>query len=91
MVGNSGVGKTSIINRYYLNEFLSYVDSKSTMNFIQKNVSIIGRNLTLNIWDTGGQEKYRSCNKLFVKNSNIVIFVYDITTQKSFTDLGFWY
>ena len=91
LVGNSGVGKTSIINRYYLNEFLSYIDSTSTMNFIQKNVSIEGKNLMLNIWDTVGQEKYRSCNKLFVKNSNIVIFVYDITTKKSFTDLGFWY
>ena len=91
LVGNSGVGKTSIINRYYLNEFLSYIDSTSTMNFIQKNVSIKGKNLLLNIWDTVGQEKYRSCNKLFVKNSNIVIFVYDITIKKSFTDLEFWY
>ena len=91
LVGNSGVGKTSIINRYYLNEFSNYMESTTTMNFIPKEVSIKGRNLILNIWDTVGQEKYRSCNKLFVKNSNIVIFVYDITTKKSFEDLQYWY
>ena len=37
------------------------------MNFIEKKINIDGKDITLNIWDTAGQEKYRSCNKLFIK------------------------
>ena len=72
LVGNSGVGKTSIINRYYSDEFHSSIHSTISMNFVLKDVSIKGRTIQLNIWDTLGQEKYFSCNKLFIKNSNIV-------------------
>ena len=43
------------------------------------------------IWDTAGQEKYRSVNKIYIKGSQIVIFVYDVTNAKSFSDLSsFW-
>ena len=45
---------------------------------------------TLEIWDTIGQEKLRSINKLFYKNSKIVIFVYDITKLDSYNDLQMW-
>ena len=44
----------------------------------------------MKIWDTAGLEKYRSLTKLFYKNSNIVIFVYDITSQKTFDESEFW-
>ena len=91
LVGNSGVGKTSIINRYYSDEFHSSIDSTISMNFVLKDVSIKGRTIQLNIWDTLGQEKYFSCNKLFIKNSNIVILVYDITRKNSFEGLEYWY
>ena len=44
------------------------------------------------MWDTAGQEKYRSINKLFYKDSNIVIFVYDITNKKSFDEIkNYWF
>ena len=91
LVGDSGVGKTSIINRYYLNEFRSDIESTQSMNFVIKDILIKGRKIQLNIWDTLGQEKYYSCNKLFIKNSNIVILVYDITRKNSFENLDFWY
>ena len=91
LVGDSGVGKTSIINRYYLNTFNSSMDSTQSMNFIIKDILINGKNIQLNIWDTLGQEKYFSCNKLFIKNSNIVILVYDITRKDSFKNLDIWY
>ena len=91
LLGNSGIGKTSIINQYYLKEFKTILKPTATMNYIVKDISIKGRNIKLNIWDTVGQEKYRSCNKLFVKNSNIVILVYDITQKQSFKELDYWY
>ena len=91
LVGDSGVGKTSIINRYYLNEFRIDMECTLSMNFVIKEILIEGRKIQLNIWDTLGQEKYYSCNKLFIKNSNIVILVYDITRKNSFENLDFWY
>ena len=52
----------------------------------------IGDNsFTLNLWDTIGQEKYRSLTKIFIKDSKIVIFVYDITRLESFKELDYWY
>ena len=51
-----------------------------------------GKEYTLDIWDTAGQEKYRSIGKMFYKNAYIVLFVYDITNKKSFLDLkSVWY
>lgn len=48
--------------------------------------------LMLELWDTAGQEKYRSINKLFYKDAQIVIFVYDITSKKSFDEIkSYWY
>ena len=91
LVGNAGVGKTAIINRYYKNTFSEKLEPTISMNFIEKKINIDGKDITLNIWDTAGQEKYRSCNKLFIKYSKIVIFVYDITSRKSFDELEYWY
>ena len=91
LVGNSGVGKTAIINRYYNNTFIDQMISTLCMNFIEKKIKIDEKYYILSIWDTVGQEAYRSCNKLFLKNSNIVIFVYDITSIPSFKELDYWY
>ena len=93
LIGNSGVGKTCISQRY-VND--SYIDQKecSTIgsSYFVKNVYINGKEYILDIWDTAGQEKYRSIGKMFYKNAYIVLFVYDITNKKSFIDLkNIWY
>lgn len=90
LVGYCGVGKTSIINRFYCRKFEDCMTTVA-MNFVEKKIDICGKTLTLKIWDTAGQEKFRSCNKLFIKNSNIVVFVYSITSKESFEDLNYWY
>ena len=57
-----------------------------------KKLTIDQKTINVRIWDTCGQEKFRSVNKLFMKKSDIVIFVYDITNKKSFTELkDYWY
>ena len=91
LVGNSGIGKTSIINRFYNNTFLEVLPSTHSMNFISKEIKINKKTIIANIWDTAGQEQYRSINKLFVKDADIVVFVYDITVRQSFEDLDYWY
>ena len=90
LVGNSGVGKTAIINRYIMDTFTDELKPTLTMNYIEKIIEINNKNIKINIWDTAGQEQYRSVNKLFIKNSKIVIFVYDITSKESFKDLDYW-
>ena len=91
LVGNAGVGKTAIINRFYKNSFTENMLPTIAMNYIEKKIIIEGQKIYLSIWDTVGQEEYKSCNKLFLKNSNIVILVYDITRKISFNDLDYWH
>ena len=91
LIGNSGVGKTAIINRFDLDKFNLEEDSTISSSFIVKKIDIDGKELILNLWDTAGQEKFRALNKLFIKNSNIIIFVYDVTVRESFEQLKFWY
>ena len=91
LVGDSGVGKTSIINRFALDEFDEDYYPTIASNFTEVKLVINNKNFILNIWDTAGQEKYRSVNKLFVKGSKIVILVYDISSKKSFEELNYWF
>jgi small GTP-binding protein len=92
-IGESGVGKTSIINRFINNKFDNNVEitlgaqfSSKTLEFPKLNIS-----LQFDIWDTAGQEKYRSVTKFFYRDSKIVILVYDITRESSFNEIkNFW-
>ena len=91
LVGSSGTGKSSIIQRYHNNTFTQNTRSTMSMNFISKKLYLNNKKIVANIWDTAGEEEFRSMNKLFIINSDIVIFVYDITNKKSFEDLDFWH
>ena len=93
LLGDTGVGKTSIILRYSTNKFDENGLSTIGSNFTKKTVkSEEDKNeYILNIWDTSGQEKYRAVTKLFVQDSNIVILVYSIDNKESFNILDFWY
>ena len=91
LVGNARTGKTSIINRYYSNTFTLNTLMTVSMNYVSKKLKINNKNIVANIWDTAGQEQYRSVNQLFIKDSDIVIFVYDITDKQSFEDLDYWH
>jgi small GTP-binding protein len=90
LLGNTAVGKTSIINRYVEDNFSNNIMSSVNMTFTQKTLTINKQKVQLNIWDTVGQEKFRSLSKLFFKDTKIVALVYSITNRKSFDDLGFW-
>ena len=90
LVGNDAVGKTSIISKYY-NEMDENYNYSITKEKIKKKVEIKNKIIELDIWDTVGQENFRSVNKIFMKKAEIVLLVYDITNRKSFDELEFWY
>ena len=90
LVGMSGTGKTNIINALTNQKFDSNRISTMTSTFIDRYFIRNGKKYRLEIWDTAGQEKFRSLTKIFIKDSKIVIFVYDITTKESFEEVDFW-
>ena len=94
LVGESGVGKTCIISRFISGAFDFNVTSTNGASYASKNVQYdkLGKSLLLDVWDTAGQEKYRSLTKFFYKDAKVAILVYDITKQSSFDSLtNFWY
>ena len=90
LLGESGVGKTSIISRYVNDKFNENFVSSSTMSYVAKIIEKGKKKIKLNIWDTIGQEKFRSISKLFLNDTKIVILVYDITLEESFKNLYYW-
>ena len=92
LLGNPGVGKTCIISRYVENTFAENNESTIGANFSEKTIVRGNKEVTLNIWDTAGQEKFHSLGKHFYKDSYVVILVYDITNQESLDSLKtMWY
>ena len=92
LLGSSGVGKTCIIQRYTEGEFNENSQATSGASYSQKEIKIGDKRIKLDLWDTAGQEKYRSLGRQFYKDAFIVCLVYDITSLNSFTDLqNKWY
>ena len=90
LLGESGVGKSSIINRYVHDKFNPNIPLSTAMFFFCKIIQKNNINIKLNIWDTMGQEKFRSISNLFLKDTKIVILVYSIISKESFKNLDFW-
>ena len=94
LLGDSGVGKTCIISRFISGQFDINVNSTNGASYASKKIDYpeLGKSLMLDIWDTAGQEKYKSLTKFFYKDAAMVILVYDITRKESFDNLkNFWY
>ena len=90
-LGESGVGKTNLINILMGNPFNDNEISSTTNSYSEKKVTINNKLYRLNLWDTIGQEKYRQLTKIFYKDAKIVIFVFDITSKDSFDELDkYW-
>lgn len=91
LVGDSAVGKTSIIARY-LDKYKGKENPTIGASFANKIENIDGTDIKFEIWDTAGQERFRSINSIFYQDAYICIMVYDITNEKSFQSLGsYWY
>ncbi len=90
-IGNSGVGKSSIIMRICRNRFSSSSETTIGAAFLTHNIEYPVDdgmvNIKLKIWDTAGQERYRSMLPLYLRGANIIIIVYDLTDRQSFDNI----
>ena len=88
LLGETGVGKTSIITRYIANSFSQVVMTSTGSSFFSKKIEINeNKRVKLQIWDTAGQEKYRSLAKIFYQSASVAILVYDVTLKRTFANL----
>ena len=94
LLGDSGVGKTCIISRYISGAFDNNSPSTNGASYASKILTFenLNKTISLDIWDTAGQEKYKSLTKFFYKDAAVAILVYDITKKDSFENMkGYWY
>ena len=94
LLGEQGVGKTCIINRFISDEFNENTMSSLSAQFISKTIELkdIKKFIKFEIWDTAGQEKFHSLAKIFYRDAKVICLVYDITDRESFENLkSYWY
>jgi len=90
IIGNSGVGKTSITTSAVKNVFINDYKSTIGMEIFSLYLKVNDKPIKLQIWDTCGQEIYRSLIKNFYRNSSLAIIVYSIDKKNSFKDINLW-
>ena len=90
-VGDAAVGKTQIISRYVKNIFETDYTPTISVEFTRKEVEFKNKERKLQLWDTAGQESYKSIIKNYYKDSHLIAFVYDIKARDSFNSiLNYW-
>ena len=90
LCGNSGVGKTSIYKRLETGNFENNTTPTVGPSFLSIKKTVSNQNIELVIWDTAGQDQYRTILPVFFRNAKYVILVYDISSQNSFNSLTEW-
>ena len=90
LVGDSSVGKSSILLKYDSNTFLDIYNATIGMDFIYKDVQVDGIKIKLQVMDTAGQEKYRSMIPSYFKGVDGIFLVFDLSQRSSFDSLDNW-
>ena len=90
VLGDSAVGKTSLLLKYTDDYFPNVYVTTIGVEYKTKVVEVNGVDITLQIWDTAGQERFRSLAKSFMQGADGILFVYDITSKKSFDSIKNW-
>jgi len=90
IVGDSGVGKTSLMNQYVHKSFSNQYKATIGADFLTKEVLVDDQLVTLQIWDTAGQERFQSLGVAFYRGADSCVLVYDVTEASSFEHLEGW-
>uniref|UniRef100_A0A914EH42 Ras-related protein Rab-7a n=1 Tax=Acrobeloides nanus TaxID=290746 RepID=A0A914EH42_9BILA len=90
LLGDSFVGKTSLMNQYVKKQFSNQYKITVGADFLAKDIMIDDRVVTMQIWDTAGQERYKSLHAGYYRAADCCILVYDVTNPKSFESLDMW-
>ena len=89
-LGDQSVGKSCILNRFLNDTFIEDYQATIGLDFQSKNVQIDNQDIHLLLYDTAGQEKFRSLIPMYTRDANIILLVYDISNRDSFTNLTHW-
>eukprot|EP00111_Clytia_hemisphaerica_P015572 TCONS_00045957-protein len=89
-LGEQSVGKTSLITRFMYDHFEGNYQATIGIDFLVKTIPINGRAVRLQLWDTAGQERFRSLIPCYIRESDVVLIVYDITSRASFDHTQKW-
>ena len=90
IIGDSGVGKSNILLQYINGKFSDDFKATVGVEFGAKNIEINSRIYRIQIWDTAGQENFRSIARAYYKNSICACIVYDINNRNSFNSVKSW-
>ncbi|KAL5466823.1 hypothetical protein EMCRGX_G030974 [Ephydatia muelleri] len=90
LLGESGVGKTCIVNRFVSDIFSEHETLTVGAAFSSRSVKVGENSIVFQIWDTAGQEKYRGLAPMYYRGSGAAIVVYDITSEQSFREMQSW-
>ena len=90
LIGDSGVGKSNLVNRFINGNFTEGLTNTIAVDFFVKDLIINNQIIKVQFWDTAGQEKYRAIANAYYKNAQGAIIVYDITSQESFENVHKW-
>jgi len=90
ILGDSGVGKTCLMNQYVHRKFHKSYRATIGADFLTKEIIIDDKQVTLQIWDTAGQERFQALGVAFYRGADACIIVYDVTFQSSFKSLETW-
>lgn len=90
ILGDSGVGKTSLMHRYVNNKYSQQYKATIGADFLTKEVNVDDKVATMQIWDTAGQERFQSLGVAFYRGADCCVLVYDVTNTKSFENIKTW-
>ncbi|KAF9326421.1 hypothetical protein BG006_010149, partial [Podila minutissima] len=90
ILGESGVGKTSLMNQYVNKKFSNQYKATIGADFLTKEVLVDDRLVTMQIWDTAGQERFQSLGVAFYRGADCCVLVFDVNNAKSFETLESW-
>ncbi|KAI4197300.1 MAG: hypothetical protein LQ350_006028 [Teloschistes chrysophthalmus] len=90
ILGDSGVGKTSLMNQYVNKKFSASYKATIGADFLTKEVLVDDRVVTMQLWDTAGQERFQSLGVAFYRGADCCVLVYDVNNSKSFDTLDSW-
>ncbi|BFZ21426.1 hypothetical protein BsWGS_24465 [Bradybaena similaris] len=90
IIGNSQVGKTSLLTRYIDDRFTEHHVTTIGVDFMVKNLIRQGKVAKMQLWDTAGQERFRTIVSLFYRGAEGLVIVFDVTNAESFKKVPFW-
>lgn len=90
LLGDSGVGKTSLLERYANNQFKTNLMTTAGVDYKVQHLEIDGQHVKCSIWDTAGQERFHVITRAYYKGAHGIVLVYDVSDPKTFENVSYW-